>query len=152
MLRNSFVTTMTLLSLWLPGQAFAEQFLFVGTYHTRSSPKACAEGAYVVKDAATKEAQQAARDSFMSNEEYKEKDPARYGLGEVVAIYQYRAKDHGAASLSDGCTYTRFGSLSARSTAAAEQALKQRYKEHAFSFLSEPVIVRFWQGENLDKK
>ena len=151
MLRKFLGISMVMLFCWA-SDVFAENFLFVGTYHTRASPQACAEGAYLVKDAVTKEARDAARNSFMANEAYKDKDPARYERGQVVAIYRYQAKDHGAASLSDGCTYTRYGSLSARSTAEAEKALKQRYKEHSFSFLTEPAIVQFWQGENLEKK
>lgn len=131
--------------------AFAAEFLFVGTYHTRGSKDACAQGAYLVKDADSEAELKRARDEFMSNQAFLDKRPERYRRGQAVAIYSYLSKDVNFMG-SGKCSYTRYNSLAGRTTADAEKQVGRRRAEYPASFLSDPSIIYFWQGDNVQVK
>jgi hypothetical protein len=128
--------------------ATAAEWLFVGTYYVRGDKDSCAQGAYVKRDAASEAELKAMAAEFMANKEYKDKRIDRYKRGQVAAIYSALSKDVNYMG-KGSCTYTRFNSLSARSTAEAEKQVQRRRVDYPSSFLSDPSIVYFWQGEDV---
>lgn len=136
-----------LLATCMPA-ACAAEWLFVGTYYVRADKDRCAEGAYVMRDARSESELKAIAAAFMANPDYKDKRIERYKRGKVVALYRAQSKDVNYMGRGS-CTYTRFNSLSVRNAADLEQQVMQRRIDYPSSFLSDPVIVHVWQGEDL---
>jgi len=149
-LKNAVLASAVLLSLGLGQCAQASEWMVFDGYYTRGDPKSCAEGAYEVRDARDLEAVKAAKKAMGAEKRYRNGSPADYKRGKVVAIYSYTTKDVNYMG-SGSCTYTAYNSLSASSTLEAERAVMRRPKEYPSSFLSAPSIVRYWQGEDVDK-
>jgi hypothetical protein len=120
----------------------------VGTYYVRASQDRCAEGAYIMRDAGSEAELKAIAAEFMANADYKDKRIERYKRGKVVALYRAQSKDVNYMGRGS-CTYTRFNSLSVRKPADLEKEVMQRRIDYPSSFLSDPVIIHVWQGEDV---
>jgi hypothetical protein len=140
-----------ILLAWSIGSANAAEWLFVGTYYTRGSSESCANGSYIVRDAKSEKDTASIRAEFEANEKYFDKIPFRFQRGQVAAIYRYESPDVnylGAGS----CTYTRYGAVAAHSTAEAEKLVKRKPQEYPSSYASEPSIILFWSGDDVERK
>ena len=136
---------------WAIESANAAEWLFVGTYYTRKSNDNCAEGGYILRDARDEAGMNAIRAEFDANEQYRNKDPFRFQRGQVVAVYRYQGPDVNYIG-NGSCEYTRYGALSAHSTAEAEKLVKRRRQEYPSSFTSDPSIILFWTGDDVEKR